>query len=536
MAPSVEAATNCQLFEVVGGASKGGLIVRTGKDVSSPEAPGRLATGAIVRSVEHDAEADRMLFEKVTGKGPLTGWVSTVFKGKELLVKTDKEVTASELEEQEAEDNQDLAMQLYCHRFGHTEDDADHPGQNRKAFRWNRDGNFVSPQACNDLQRDLTLAEIPKDLQAVKTAGLVLCSHCQLPVGDTAYAAKEAAHEVTHGECLAEIMLLNIQKEDKAREQKELALKRERREEFDIGWKAEHIPSSVSIAAKLEGCSVLRGMCCLVFQPDGTISIAPTVEPAAAVNLEFLATALQVRRRDSREPLFSLDPVDPASPKLSMQMKRFEPAWLAGTSVGEVLFQSDYHLKELSMGEYEQPVLGMKSCHDYSAQEDQDRWSAREWYVVRKAEVQVSEDSVLIPFVKMGIEAREQVLGNGGLEDVKATRPDHPAVKYAESFTHNFDLIAERKSVVFHLRELAKASIMAKYLVETEASLDRAWFSAVEEPEEATCLEIPQLWNDRCHSQILVQDGKIVNADAELDSSMHRMYGGVQFGLDKFQL
>merc|ERR1719323_2898080 len=173
------------------------------------------------------------------------------------------------------------------------------------------------------------------------------------------------------------------------------------------------------MASKLTDLRVTRGMCCLICQPDGTIGLAPTVEPAAALNLEYLATALQVRRRDNREPLFSLDPVDPELPESTMQFKRFEPEWLAGTSAGEVLFQSDYHLKELTMGEYEQPVLGMNSCHDYSAEEAQDRWSAREWYVVQKAEVQVALDSVLIPFVKMGIEAREQVVGGGGLEDVK---------------------------------------------------------------------------------------------------------------------
>merc|ERR1712242_240857 len=121
----------------------------------------------------------------------------------------------------------------------------------------------------------------------------------------------------------------------------------------------------------------------------------------------------------------------------------------------------------------------------------------------KNAEVQLSESNALIPQVKMGVEAREQIMGADGLEDVKRTKPDHPLVKYAEAFTHNFDLIAERKSVVFHLRELAKASVMAKYLVETEAALDRAWFSEVEEPEQATCLEIPQLWNERLHSQIL---------------------------------
>eukprot|EP00415_Alexandrium_ostenfeldii_P002814 UN2814 len=175
-----------------------------------------------------------------------------------------------------------------------------------------------------------------------------------------------------------------------------------------------------------------------------------------------MSTALEVRRRENREPLFSLDPVDAGSeffdPKRSMQVKRFEPAWLAGTSVGEVLFQSDYHLKELSMGEYEQPVVGMKSCHEFSNAEGPE-WSAREWFVVRKAEVQMSGDNVLMPCVKMGVEAREQIMGENGLEDVKTTKPNHPLVKYAEMFTHNFDLIAERKSVVFHLRELAKASV-----------------------------------------------------------------------------
>ena len=54
-------------------------------------------------------------------------------------------------------------------------------------------------------------------------------------------------------------------------------------------------------------------------------------------------------------------------------------------------------------------------------------------------------------------EAREQVLTKNGLEDAPVTLPHHPLKKFAEAFTRNFDLIAERKSVIFHLRELAKA-------------------------------------------------------------------------------
>eukprot|EP00971_Amphidinium_carterae_P125392 2484198-Amphidinium_carterae.1 len=37
--------------------------------------------------------------------------------------------------------------------------------------------------------------------------------------------------------------------------------------------------------------------------------IEATMEPATAVNLEYLSVALQVRRKDAMEPTFSLEPV-----------------------------------------------------------------------------------------------------------------------------------------------------------------------------------------------------------------------------------
>merc|ERR1719191_914736 len=122
---------------------------------------------------------------------------------------------------------------------------------------------------------------------------------------------------------------------------------------------------------------------------SNSLDVATTFDAAASVNLEYLSIALQVRRSEAREPFFSLDPVNPME-RNSMQFKRFEPAWLAGTSVGDILFQADYHLKELSMGEHPQPVVGMKSAWDLM--EDQMKyntaWNAREWFVVKKAEVE----------------------------------------------------------------------------------------------------------------------------------------------------
>merc|ERR1719203_2002469 len=49
----------------------------------------------------------------------------------------------------------------------------------------------------------------------------------------------------------------------------------------------------------------------------------------------------------------------------------------------------------------------------------------------------------------------------------------------------------------------------------------------------ASSLEVPQLWNERYFSQLKVQDGVLQD---ERNTRMHGVYGGVQFGLDKFSL
>mmetsp|Transcript_72431 Transcript_72431/g.205593 ORF Transcript_72431/g.205593 Transcript_72431/m.205593 type:complete len:424 (+) Transcript_72431:58-1329(+) len=124
-----------EVWEVTGGVAKGGLIVREGKDTSSPEVEGRLATSALIVALEHDVEAERMLFEKIAGSGPESGWVSTGFKGKPLLVKvTQSEDDEADIEEGEAEeleveemysdftcDGNAVALQLYSMRFGQAE-------------------------------------------------------------------------------------------------------------------------------------------------------------------------------------------------------------------------------------------------------------------------------------------------------------------------------------------------------------------------------------------------------------------------------
>ena len=151
---------------------------------------------------------------------------------------------------------------------------------------------------------------------------------------------------------------------------------------------------------------------------------------------------------------------------------------------------------------------------------------------MRKAEIHMSEDDVLVPFVKMGVEAREQQVKDGNLEDAPLTRANHPLVKYAEQFTHNFDLIAERKSVIYHLRELAKASVLAKFLVDGGVNLDSTWFDLAERVTDAGVMEIPQLWNERNITQVQMEGGSLV----DVKSNGRNVMGGVDFGLDRFSV
>jgi len=363
----------------------------------------------------------------------------------------------------------------------------------------------------------------------------LLCCQCRLPLGDFAYADGED-EGACHGECLAQLVLERSREADEQRLQKAAETKQQHRVEYGLGWQPQRIPSSADLAVRL-GCNPRpRGLCCLAWDEEsGMVGIKETFEPAGSINLEYLSLALQVRRSQGTEPYFSLDPVRSTDAlKHRTQVKRFEPEWLAGTSVGAVLFQSDYHLKELSMGEYDQPVVGMKSCFEFSEDDHLEKaWNAREWFVVNKADVLLSDDNILIPQVSMGVQAREQQEGPRGMVDKPVTRPDHPLVKYARAFTKHFDLIAERRSAIFHLRELAKACVLAKFLDDNHASLEESWFNAVGTSAQGSGAEIPQLWNERCSSQIAVEDGRILGAKDGIRKGKHGVYGGVQFGLEE---
>eukprot|EP00425_Heterocapsa_triquetra_P001566 CAMPEP_0195056692 /NCGR_PEP_ID=MMETSP0448-20130528/4977_1 /TAXON_ID=66468 /ORGANISM="Heterocapsa triquestra, Strain CCMP 448" /LENGTH=592 /DNA_ID=CAMNT_0040086533 /DNA_START=47 /DNA_END=1825 /DNA_ORIENTATION=+ len=79
-----------QLWRVVGGGDKGGIVVREGSSISSSAFSERLSTGSKIR--ELTLKGDRLQYELLTGAGPQQGWVSIQLAGgKELVVKYEEE-------------------------------------------------------------------------------------------------------------------------------------------------------------------------------------------------------------------------------------------------------------------------------------------------------------------------------------------------------------------------------------------------------------------------------------------------------------
>ena len=188
-----------------------------------------------------------------------------------------------------------------------------------------------------------------------------LCTRCSLPVGEFSYQGREGRQTCVHTECMAQILSQDRQVAEDNRVRREDLKKQKNRQEYDIGWRMDSVPKNMHLAERM-GCSPApQGLCCLVLdEASRTVKVAATSEPSASINLEYLLLALKVRRTAKREPLFSLDPVDPHNLEKTPQKKVYEPSWLAGTSVGDVMFQADYFLKELALGEYSMPVRPLR--------------------------------------------------------------------------------------------------------------------------------------------------------------------------------
>mmetsp|Transcript_48347 Transcript_48347/g.87399 ORF Transcript_48347/g.87399 Transcript_48347/m.87399 type:complete len:883 (-) Transcript_48347:236-2884(-) len=104
-----------QLWEIVGGAESGGILVREGIDLGSQPKSTRLGVGAIVGEIK--LEGERLNYRKLTGSGPQEGWISIALRDKVLAMRTTKSKVSLDVEAYEEEEKEEppfppLAPQL----------------------------------------------------------------------------------------------------------------------------------------------------------------------------------------------------------------------------------------------------------------------------------------------------------------------------------------------------------------------------------------------------------------------------------------
>jgi len=306
--------------------------------------------------------------------------------------------------------------------------------------------------------------------------------------------------------------------------------------EFKLEWRPELVPCSKLTLQELgvPGGQLPRDgqQVCICYLPSsGQVSCAaaPRSRPEAAINVSYLACALRVLRDHGCEPQFSLDPQDPHNLGGKLLKKSYYPSWLAGTVVGEVLFQADYTLKELCFGDRELPFLPNvfdEVCE--SASGSGDSHAARQWFTMRRAGVTVAADGAIVPTVSLGVEARRLVPSKTGFVDSEYTDQKDPMVRQAAAVTEHFDRVAEELPIVGELLHLARAVLVARFLLErgcrrNESVLDRYMLPSV--PEGPHNMAIPTLVKERRSSAVLQsqkQEGQLT-----VVAKKRAMYGGV---------
>lgn len=95
-----------RFWEVVGGADKGGILVREGQSLKSAACPDRLSTGAKV--LELAEQGGRVNYQLLTGTGPKEGWVNIKLVDKDLLVSCEDPGGLEPEEEEKEEEGEEL--------------------------------------------------------------------------------------------------------------------------------------------------------------------------------------------------------------------------------------------------------------------------------------------------------------------------------------------------------------------------------------------------------------------------------------------
>lgn len=218
------------------------------------------------------------------------------------------------------------------------------------------------------------------------------------------------------------------------------------------------------------------------------------------VSLEHLAVGLLIVYSTSNqyEPSFSLDPWEATNPNGPYMRKVYYPdeflheQLLQGTTFGEIMFEADWILKQLSLGlEVEQiePILKTKPMvypdhlrNTYGVkpisvgdQNIKNRWY-RLWIVNEvilstqsniESQKITSGSCLIFGDIKMNVKAKCMIISsqNGQLQDACDDDDQQTeAYRFADAVGKNYDNVANHFPILNQLKELTKCVALAKWL------------------------------------------------------------------------
>ena len=214
------------------------------------------------------------------------------------------------------------------------------------------------------------------------------------------------------------------------------------------------------------------------------------------INLEDLAVVLKIFCDPTikhKTISFSLDPFEKNNPQGKFMRKVYYPdrfenkRILAGTKLGEDMFQADYIMKQMSLGiqpnntdkfafPEELSKLGLKPQHAMrtnNSESHEMKWS-RAWIVVHKFLTFKTKDQLLmIDGIKMGVEARQlNVADDGSLKDSQIQDINDECYKFSKKLTELYEPTGKYYKSFERLKEISNAIVMAKWIVDNNIPID----------------------------------------------------------------
>ncbi|CAD8099758.1 unnamed protein product [Paramecium sonneborni] len=174
---------------------------------------------------------------------------------------------------------------------------------------------------------------------------------------------------------------------------------------------------------------------------------------------------------------FSLEPEEnDQEMNQPFQQKIYFPQYLEGTTVGEVLYQADFLLKQMSLGievlqreplqtrPFEYGNLDIQPLYKLDPE-----YFARLFLKIGKLKLNIIEDKhnhihkLVIEKIDMAVDAK---VVNEQLQDEVIQDENNGAYRFAKQFAKIYDSIGEKYPVLFRLRQVLMANYLAKYMFE----------------------------------------------------------------------